>query len=150
MARSASLPEPWASVGDQLRARGQRWTRQRDAVVGVLSRTQGHITGAELLARCRQVDASVVPSTVYRTLAALEELGLVRHGHGASGREEFHVGADTEHGHLHCDSCGRQWEIGKEKADAIAALFQADGFQVDRSHVTIVGRCRDCLRARKD
>ena len=53
--------------------------------------TEGHVTGAELVERCRRRDPATTPSTVYRTLDVLEELGIVRHGHGPDGREEYHV-----------------------------------------------------------
>ena len=43
-----------------------------------------------------------IPSTVYRTLDVLEELGLLSHSHAADGREEFHVLPAAVHGHLHC------------------------------------------------
>jgi Fur family ferric uptake transcriptional regulator len=82
---------------------------------------------------------------VYRTLDVLEELGLVRHGHGADGREEYHVGPGSEHGHMYCASCGASWEIPQAAAGRIAtALAETDGFEVDVSHVTVVGRCRAC------
>jgi Fur family ferric uptake transcriptional regulator len=116
-------------------------------VVEVLAETHGHITGAELVERCRTRDPQTIPSTVYRTLNVLEELGLVRHGHGANGREEYHVGPDTEHGHMHCSACGGSWEIPREAAGRIAAaLADAVDFEVDVSHVTVVGRCRGCGR----
>jgi Fur family ferric uptake transcriptional regulator len=83
---------------------------------------------------------------VYRTLDVLEQLGLVRHGHGADGREEFHVGPAAEHGHLYCADCGTRWEIRAGQADAIVDAFRrADGFEVDLSHVTVVGRCAACV-----
>src|SRR6185295_7786992 len=91
MSSPIPLPEPWASVRQRLRERGLRWTPQRRAVIEALAGSDGHITGAELLERCRAIDAATIPSTVYRTLDVLEELGLVQHGHGADGREEFHV-----------------------------------------------------------
>jgi Fur family ferric uptake transcriptional regulator len=135
----------WAGVPARLRARGLRWTPQRRALIEVLSRTDGHVTGAELVDRCREVDPATIPSTVYRTLDLLEELGLVRHGHGADGREEFHVLPDQEHGHLHCEGCGGAWEIGAgEAAELVASLRRSRGFEVDLSHVTIVGRCAGC------
>ena len=77
------------------RSRGMRWTPQRRTVVEVLAASSGHVTSAELIERCRERDPQTIPSTVYRTLDALEQLGLVRHGHGADGREEFHVGPYT-------------------------------------------------------
>lgn len=140
-----SLPAPWDTVGDRLRQRGLRWTPQRRTVIEVLAEADGHITAAELVDRCRARDPSTIPSTVYRTLDVLEELGLVRHGHGADGREEFHVLPAREHGHLHCAECGATWEIGEARASAVAEAFRAaDGFEIEIGHVTLVGRCRDC------
>ena len=80
--------------------------------------TDGHVTGSELVERCREVDPATTPSTVYRTLDVLEELGLVRHGHGADGREEFHVLPEVEHGHLHCAGC--RPDVGDRSADEAA------------------------------
>ena len=148
MSTSAALSEPWASVRQRLRERGLRWTPQRRAVVAVLASSQGHLTGAALIERCRAIDPSTIPSTVYRTLDVLEQLGLVRHGHGADGREEFHVGPEGEHGHLYCAGCGGRWEIRAEPArDILETLRTADGFEADLSHVTVVGLCRDCSAA---
>ncbi len=140
------LGEPWRSLPDRLRARGLRWTPQREAVVAVLAASDGHVTGSEIVERCRAIDATTIPSTVYRTLDALEELGVVRHGHGADGREEYHVQPAVEHGHRYCVRCGRHWDIepGTAAAAAIASAFAAEGFEVDLSHVTVVGSCADC------
>jgi Fur family ferric uptake transcriptional regulator len=140
----------WTTVRERLRARGLRWTPQRRTLVEVLSRTNGHVTGSELIERCREVDPATIPSTVYRTLDVLEDLGFVQHGHGADGREEFHVLPDTRHGHLYCEGCGRSWEIAEAEGEPIvAALARTRDFAVDLSHVTIVGRCADCRAARR-
>ena len=137
--------DAWADVRARLRERGLRWTPQRRTAIEVLAETDGHVTGAELVERCRARDPSTIPSTVYRTLDVLEELGLVRHGHGADGREEYHVLPQQEHGHLHCSACGATWEIGQERAAAVArALRAVDGFEIDIGHVTLVGRCAAC------
>jgi len=141
--RSGALA--WTSVRERLRARGLRWTLQRSRLLEVLERTDGHVTGAELVERCRELDPSTTPSTVYRTLDVLEELGLVRHHHGADGREEFHVRPETAHGHIHCPGCGGRWELGAdEAAPFVAALRDGRGFEVDLTHVTISGRCAAC------
>jgi Fur family ferric uptake transcriptional regulator len=149
-------PEPragpaWESVRDRLRARGLRWTPQRRILVDVLHGTHGHVTGAELIERCRAVDPSTIASTVYRTLDVLEELGFIRHGHGPDGREEFHVLPSEEHGHLHCAGCGRAWEIGPGEAAALIEPFERSrGFAIDLSHLSIVGRCATCRAADAD
>ncbi|HEY8871081.1 MAG TPA: Fur family transcriptional regulator [Candidatus Limnocylindrales bacterium] len=138
---------PWEAVPDALRARGMRWTPQRSRLIEVLAETDGHITATELVERCRAIDPSTIPSTVYRTLDVLEELGLVRHAHGAGGREEYHVLPGPAHGHLHCSTCGTTWELEGAEAVGLAQRLRASrGFEVDLSHVTIVGQCERCAR----
>jgi len=139
----------WSRVRDGLRARGLRWTPQRRTLVEVLSRTEGHVTGADLVERCRAADPTTIPSTVYRTLDVLEELGLVCHSHAADGREEFHVLPAAVHGHLHCNGCGTTWEIPAEEARALVAPLERDrGFVVDVTHLSIAGRCAGCAEER--
>jgi Fur family ferric uptake transcriptional regulator len=116
-------------------------------LVEVLARTDGHITGAELVERCRAADPMTTPSTVYRTLDVLEEIGIIRHAHGLDGREEFHVRPEREHGHLHCAVCQRAWEIeAEEVAGLVAGMEALRGFRVDLGHLSVVGICRDCQR----
>jgi Fur family transcriptional regulator, ferric uptake regulator len=136
---------PWAGIPDELRARGLRWTPQRRILVEVLSQTDGHVTGAELVDRCRALDPDTIPSTVYRTLDVLEQLGVLRHSHGADGREEFHVLPAAEHAHLQCVACGGSWEIDPaETASLVAELERGRRFRVDVGHLTIAGRCGAC------
>jgi len=141
----------WADVRDRLRARGLRWTPQRRTLVEVLSRTNGHVTGAELVERCREIAPGTIPSTVYRTLDVLEDLGLLCHSHGADGREEFHVLPAALHGHLHCIACGTTWEIEAAEATAlVASLEHRRDFTVDVTHLSIAGRCAECSTAMAD
>ena len=111
----------------------------------VLRGHEGHVTATELIARCRKLDPSTTPSTVYRTLDILEDLGLVRHGHAPDGREEYHVLPNGIHGHLYCTGCGSTWEIRPETGVLIENALAADlGFAVDLSHVTVSGLCEHC------
>ncbi len=142
---SRPLPEPWAGVPAMLRQRGLRWTPQRRLLIGVLASLTGHVTTAALVERCRRADSTTIPSTVYRTLDVLEELGLIRHCHGADGREEYHVLPASEHGHMYCEACGALQEIPAETAAELATSLEArHDFRVDVSHMTFVGRCPQC------
>jgi Fur family ferric uptake transcriptional regulator len=149
-AHATAFPDPgspWAGIPDRLRARGLRWTPQRRVLVEVLSHTDGHVTGAELVERCRAIDPETIPSTVYRTLDVLEEIGVVRHSHGADGREEFHVLPAVEHGHLYCRRCGAQWELAADDPSVVAATGAFDagrGFEIDVTHLTLIGLCATC------
>jgi Fur family transcriptional regulator, ferric uptake regulator len=94
------------------------------------------------------VDPATIPSTVYRTLDVLEEIGFVSHSHTADGREQFHVLPVVEHGHLECRRCHDSWEIpADEAAELVAALERSRGFSVDLSHLSILGICASCLAA---
>ena len=154
MPLTSSSPAPevsWDEVRQRLHERGLRWTPQRRLLVDVLAGTDGHITGAELVERCRAENSEVTPSTVYRTLDVLEDIGLIRHAHGLDGREEFHVRPAREHGHLHCSVCHRAWEIGAEDvADLVTDLESARGFRMDLGHLSIVGVCAECREASED
>ena len=137
--------DPWDGIADRLRRGGLRWTPQRRTLVEALRVREGHVTATELIASCRERDRTTTPSTVYRTLDVLEDLGLVRHGHGADGREEYHVLPERVHGHIHCTGCGATVELQPETESQIVAAVGRDlGFSVDLSHVTISGRCPDC------
>ena len=122
-----------------------RWTPQRRALLEVLVASHGHMTGIELIDLARQRDPDTTPSTVYRTLDVLEEIGLVRHSHGQDGREEFHVLPASEHAHLTCETCGGSWEIEALEASGIVdSLERSRGFNVHLSHLTIAGQCAAC------
>ena len=151
MIRTAASPQQrarWAEVPARLRAKGLRWTPQRRVVLEVLAGVDGHVTGAELIDGCRAIDPATTPSTVYRTLDVLEELGIVSHSHGPGGREEFHVNRVADHGHLLCSSCGRSWELAPDEVGQfVKGLRDVRGFAVDVDHLTIEGRCADCRGA---
>lgn len=140
----------WADVAARLRSRGLRWTNQRRVVIDVLDQVDGHVTGAELVDACRAIDPATTPSTVYRTLDVLEDLGLVSHSHGRDGRQEFHVGPSSDHAHLVCSSCGAREELRRHEVQPIAdEMLLRHGFEVDLVHLTIEGRCAAC-RSRTD
>jgi Fur family transcriptional regulator, ferric uptake regulator len=145
---SAATPSSTA-VREHLRRAGMRWTPQRGLLLEVLESTDGHVTGSELVDRLRALDPQTTPSTVYRTLRVLEEIGVVEHAHGADGREEFHVRPAESHGHLHCSTCGRSWEISHADAAATVREFSDRfGFEIDLSHLSVGGRCAGCSALR--
>jgi len=139
---------PWDRIPDRLRARGLRWTPQRATLLEVLAGIDGHVTGSQLVDRCRALVPGTTPSTVYRTLDVLEELGVISHCHGLDGREEFHALPALDHGHLACRVCGGTVELTTgDAAPFLDRLRRDKGFQPDLDHLTVVGRCRACAEA---
>ncbi len=144
----ASTSGPWPQIRDELRVRGLRWTPQRRLILDALADSRGHVTASEIVERCRARDPETTPSTVYRTLDVLEELGYLHHSHGADGREEYHVLPGAEHAHLQCIHCGGSWEIpAAETMGLVRELARSRGFAVDVGHLTIAGTCATCAAA---
>lgn len=61
-----------------VRLSGLRLTRQRDAVLLILAQSSGFLDAEELGDKARTIEPRISVATIYRTLAALEQAGLVR------------------------------------------------------------------------
>jgi len=119
-------------------------TPQRRAIVAEILETPGHINPSAVTRRVRERVPGVNPSTVYRTLALLEELGVLSHAHLESGFE-YHRVAKSDHVHLVCARCGAQDSLSMPEADRLKRLIRTHhGFQPDLTHFAIAGLCRDC------
>ncbi len=92
----AIATSPSKSLEDALRKRGVRVTRQRAAILKVLSGADDHPDATELHRRAKVIDDSVSLATVYRTLSVLEEAGIV-HRHVFDGEPSRFETADAPH-----------------------------------------------------
>src|SRR5437870_1552192 len=97
-------------VAQRVRESGKRMTVQRRLVLDALAHARHHITADEIAARIRKRHPQIDPSTVYRNLEALEELGYVTHTHFEDRITRWHRADAERHGHLVCRSCGAESE----------------------------------------
>jgi Fe2+ or Zn2+ uptake regulation protein len=133
-----------ASILDRFSASGGRRTASRQAIVEVVVGAGSHVTAEEIAAAVQARLPSVNLSTVYRTLEALEELRVVDHVHLGHGRAVYHL-TDESHQHLFCEHCERVQEVPIAKLRPLFTLLEREyGFELDRRHFAIVGRCRSC------
>lgn len=138
-----------------LRARGGRMTAQRRTILRTLEELGGHPTAEEVYAAVHEQDVTLNPSTVYRTLAWLEEAGLVSHCHldaGPDGEhsERYDPAAPIEHHHFVCTGCGRVVEFESPRIAEIKAAFAGQhGVRVERAALTLYGLCTACQDASK-
>jgi Fur family ferric uptake transcriptional regulator len=132
------------------RAGGGRMTSQRRLILQTLNELGGHPTADEICAAARRHDTSLHPSTVYRTLAWLEDAGLVDHCHldvGPVNRhsERFDPVTPVEHHHFVCTSCGQVIEFEAARVEIIKHEFAGQhGAAVERSALTLYGLCPKC------
>lgn len=135
-------PSLATALADALRGRGLRVTPQREQVLDVVHRL-AHATPEQISDALPDVDLT----TVYRTLELLEEIGLVKHAHLGHGAPAYRPAGD-EHIHVVCHSCGSVTDADADLVQALADRLRRErGFEVDRSHFTVSGRCADCVTA---
>ena len=141
-----STSERADEILDQLRARGDRVTLARKAVVEALVSGPGHHpTAPEVVERVRAVDPDFHESTVYRTLDRLAELGIVTRIEGAGGAVVHHL-PDAAHHHLLCDQCGNVIGTDPKLLAAVARKVLAEhGFVLRPDAITLPGRCASCV-----
>lgn len=138
-----------AEVLEILRRRGLRMTPQRRAIVAQIMRAKGHISPAALARTVQEEMPGVNPSTIYRTLAILEEAGVLAHAH-LEGGAEYHRIEDAGHVHLSCSRCGAEDDLSLEEATALSELIERHrGFLPDLTHFAISGLCVDCREAER-
>jgi len=138
---------PTRSDEARLRAAGKRLTTQRRLVLEILSAAEGHLDASEIYDRAHARDPRLSLATVYRTLNALVESGVVRQLHLADEHHHFELDRQDRHAHLVCSVCGRIWEVdGAELARAAKEAGRQFGFQVATARVEVTGLCADCRR----
>jgi Fur family transcriptional regulator, ferric uptake regulator len=133
-------------VIELLRQRGLRMTPQRRVIVAEIMKTQGHISPTALARKVQADMPGVNASTIYRTLALLEEAGVLAHAH-LEGGAEYHRTEDAGHVHLACSRCGAADNLSIDEAAALQKLIeQHHGFWPDLTHFAISGLCAECRR----
>jgi Fe2+ or Zn2+ uptake regulation protein len=127
-----------------LRSQGGRLTAARRALIDALLGADSHVTADDLADAVHARHPEVHRSTIYRTLDALEQAGIVDHVHLGHGRAVYHLADDT-HQHLVCDSCGHVIEVPDALFDDLATrLRKGYGFTIRPHHFAVLGRCRAC------
>lgn len=129
-----------------LREAGLRVTAPRRAVCEIVARDHdAHLTAAAISER---LEGDVDQSTVYRTLDALQDVGILEHTHLGHGASVYHLAGDEPHQHVVCESCGRVVSLDTALFDGVVArILEETGFEVDPTHFALSGRCEDCTTA---
>jgi Fur family transcriptional regulator, ferric uptake regulator len=131
----------------RLRSVGLRSTAQRRAVLQALFEAR-HATVDELAAEVQRTMPDVSLSTIYRTLEALDDAGLVTHAHLHHGSPTYHSVDEEPHVHLVCTGCGAIGQQPISVATSLAERLEASaGFLVDVSHLAVHGLCAACRQS---
>lgn len=137
------------TIREYLSDRDIRYTGGRRAVVRALQIAGGPQSAAEL----HQLVRYAIPlSSLYRSLATLEEAGLLslHRGQGKVARYELAEWLSGHHHHVVCLECGAmgdfQLEVQAEEQllDLVANAGRKAGYQVRGHSLEVEGLCRSC------
>jgi Fur family transcriptional regulator, ferric uptake regulator len=127
----------------ELRAEGVRITRQRRALLRVLAEANDHPDANELYRRVVTRDRSVALSTVYRTLAILENRGVIHRLEFDDGRARFEHADRQHHDHLIDMETGQVIEFRSEAIERLQAEIAAElGYKIIRHKLQLYGMKR--------
>lgn len=139
-----SSPDAGSRLADTLRAAGLRMTTTRERVYAAVAESP-HSTPDALIERVNTTEPAIPPSSVYRALECLEEVGVVSHTHLDHRAPTYHLAEHARHLHLVCRLCGAVAESPARLADGLVAdLAREQGFIADVTHMAIQGECSQC------
>lgn len=141
-------PEIRQRLDTFIQKKGLRQTSQRDEIVETIFKTSEYFTPEQLFDRLRLVGSKASRATVYRTLALLEEIGLIQEielGDDQKTYRPSHLERKTQN-HLVCVDCGDVREIEDSHLDLLNdCVARRHGFTPVRQNLRIEAAC-DKLR----
>lgn len=130
-------------LSERLRKDGYRVTRQRQIILDEMRQTGEHLTAKELYDTVKAKVPQISLGTVYRSLAVLEELQLVKRlpGEGSSRYD----GNTAPHYHINCTLCGKITDVEPDVFQGLnAEAISRTGFELSDYQLDLYGICPEC------
>jgi Fur family ferric uptake transcriptional regulator len=139
----------------KFRGCGYRLTLGREAILDVLSKTEGHLSAEDIYMKIHPKYPNVGLTSIYRTLDILSNLGMVYKLDFGDGRAryEFAEGPKGAHHHHHlvCTGCNRVIDYTDFIDDEIELLNQTErglskkyNFKITNHLIQFYGLCEKC------
>jgi len=129
---------------------GLRPTRQRRAILEAVAAEDRPVSAQDLHAQLRRAGEPAGLATVYRTLQALADAGVLRTFQTPTGEVAYKVCEPGHHHHLICTRCGAVEEIPSCEVEEWAAMVaRRRAFSVTSHQADIYGVCARCSRRRR-
>lgn len=135
-----------------IQKQGLKRTAQRDLILDVFLRTEGHVSGEDLFRLVRKQAPNVGQTTVYRTLRLLTDAGLAREVRFGDGRAHYeHNYKHQHHDHMICSECGKIIEFYSPELEAIQdAMAAKHRFELTSHLLRMIGVCAHCRRETRE
>ena len=133
-----------ADIRERFRARKLKVTPQRVAIYQALAETTSHPTADALYRRVKQRYPMISPNTVYYTLGALREAGLVHEVNYWHDGARFDANIAPHH-HLVCLGCRAICDVMDVRLNRLALPAAHRGrFEIAGHRVEFHGYCAAC------
>ncbi len=141
-----SVEEAWPLFVDFLKKKDARVTQARKIVLTQVFSRHDHFCADDLAAELSSGMNHVSRGTVYRTLALMEEAGLVRVIRDTDVHAHYeHTFNHPHHEHMICDKCGQFIEFSDEQImELIADSCKDLGFEERTHRIVVFGTCAEC------
>lgn len=137
------------SFSQALRGSGLRLTHQRLEVAREIARSEAHPDTETIYREVRTRVPTISLDTVYRTLAALEGLGLVARVDATAGPARYDANLHHHH-HFVCTRCGLIRDVYHSALDGLEPPDLADELgRVESVRVQLRGLCKRCQEISK-
>jgi Fe2+/Zn2+ uptake regulation proteins len=128
---------------NELKTRNIRLSHQRLKVLEFLTNHKIHPTADQIYTALHQDVPTLSKTTVYSTLNALADAGMVRVLTIEDNEVRYDITVE-DHGHIKCESCGRIYDF-----EADMSVFHSDklkDFKITEKNVYFKGVCPQCRK----
>jgi Fur family ferric uptake transcriptional regulator len=141
-----SVEEAWPLFVEFLKKKDARVTQARKIVLTQVFSRHDHFCADDLAAELSSGMNHVSRGTVYRTLALMEEAGLVRVIRDTDVHAHYeHTFNHPQHEHMICDKCGQFIEFSDERITSLVEkACRAHGFAERTHRIVVFGTCAEC------
>ena len=134
------------SFADTCREKGLKATHQRMEVFRELVSSAAHPDAEGVYQKVRLRVPAISRDTVYRTLATLEDHGLIRRAEALSGSTRFDANTDRHH-HFICTVCGDIKDFYSQSLNDLPIPKSVKSFgSIESAQVQVRGVCAACAR----
>lgn len=122
-----------------------RLTPQRIEVLKMIAKTTSHPDADMVYSKVKEVMPSISLDTVYRTLASLEELGLIFKVDNQLPKTRYDADL-SPHCHFICVKCGAVHDIFTDNYVQVPEQSKDFG-EILQANLQIKGICNNCLKS---
>ena len=129
----------------EMRGKGLRITRQRDAILDYLLSTDEHPSARRILDKVKKKVPGICLSTVYSTLAELSKHNIIKELN-FDDMDNRYEGNISHHINLICVRCGKIGDYMTAHTIDMEQIRQRTQFQPFQSRFELSGVCAGCSR----